>query len=92
MKDAHDAPNGVTAKIKFMIIVRLEQALPHKEVVRKTAQYLLNPRYLQLSQKLLYQTIDLIWRTTGDDSKDIVLYETGMLSIVILHYTLFSCR
>ena len=80
MKDAHDAPNGVTAKIKFMIIVRLEQALPHKEVVRKTAQYLLNPRNLQLSQKLLYQTIDLIWRTTGDHSTDISFFtKRGLL-------------
>ena len=81
--DPESCLEGVTAKIKFMIIVRLEQALPQKEVVRKTIQYLCNPRHLQFSQKLLYKTIGQIWYQAGDNSKDFSFFtKRGLLGAI----------
>jgi len=83
MMDSENCPKGVTAKIRFMIVVRLEQALPQKEVVRKTIQYLCNPRHLKLSQNLLYKTIDQIWRQAGDNSKDLSFFtKRGLLGAI----------
>ena len=80
MMGAEDSLKGMTAKIKFMIIARLEQALPHKEVVRKTIKHLCNPRNFQLSQRILYKTIDRIWREAGDQSTDFNFYtKRGLL-------------
>ena len=83
MMDPESCLEGVTAKIKFMIIVRLEQALPQKEGVRKTIQYVCNPRHLQFSQKLLYKTIDQIWHQAGDNSKDFSFFtKRGLLGAI----------
>ena len=80
MMSGENLPRGTTAKIKFLIIARLEQALPHKEVVRKTIKHLCNPRNFQLSQRILYKTIDRIWREAGDQSTDFNFYtKRGLL-------------
>ena len=81
--DAQNTIDGTTAKIKFMIIERLQQALPHKEVVRKTIQFLCNPRHLQLSQRLFSNTVEHIWREAGDYSTDFSFYtKRGLLGAV----------
>ena len=81
--DAQNTIDGTTAKIKFMIIERLQQALPHKEVVRKTIQFLCNPRHLQLSQRLFSNTVEHIWREAGDFSTDFSFYtKRGLLGAV----------
>ena len=83
LSESQTAPQGMTAKIKLLILVRLEQALPHKEVVRKTLQYLRKPSRAKLSQSLLYNTIDRIWRVAGDDSTDFSFYtKRGLLGAV----------
>ena len=83
MSDRKTAVQGMTAKIKLMILLRLEQASSHKEVVRKTLQYLRKPSHAKLSQSLLYDTIDRIWRAAGDDSTDFSFYtKRGLLGAV----------
>ncbi len=88
MVSGENSPRGTTAKIKFLIIARLEQALPHKEVVRKTIQYLCNPINLQVSQRILYSTIDKIWREAGDQSTDFSFYTKRGLLCAIYSSTL----
>ena len=83
MSESKTAPQGMTAKIKLLILVRLEQASSHKEVVRKTLQYLRKPSHAKLSQSLLYNTIDRIWRVAGDDSTDLSFYtKRGLLGAI----------
>ena len=83
LSESQTAPQGMTAKIKLLILVRLEQALPHKEVVRKTFQYLRKPSRAKLSQSLFYNTIDRIWRVAGDDSTNFSFYtKRGLLGAV----------
>ena len=90
MINNESSPRGMTEKIKFMIIERLEQALPQKEVVRKTIQYLCNPNHFQLSQRILYRTIDRIWLEAGDNSTDINFYtKRGLLGATYSSTLLF---
>ena len=90
MSDMHTAPKGTTAKIKFLVLVRLEQSSSSKEVVRKTLQYLRNPKRVNLSQELLLKTIDQIWRAAGDNSADFSFYtKRGLLGAIYSATLLF---
>jgi ubiquinone biosynthesis protein COQ9 len=83
MSESQTALRGMTAKIKLLILLRLEQASSHKEVVRKTLQYLRKPSRIRLSQSLLYNTIDRIWRVAGDESTDFSFYtKRGLLGAI----------
>lgn len=61
-------------KIRTLILIRLEQAIPHKEVVRRTLVVLARPQHAKLAAKMLYQTVDAIWRAAGDTSTDFNFY------------------
>ena len=61
-------------KIRTLILMRLEQAIPHKEVVRRTLVVLARPQHAKLAAKMLYQTVDTIWRAAGDTSTDFNFY------------------
>ena len=60
--------------IRTLILIRLEQAAPHKEVVRRTLAVLARPKHAKLAAKMLYDTIDAMWRTAGDISTDYNFY------------------
>ena len=83
LSESQNALQGMTAKIKLLIILRMEQASSHKEVVRKTLQYLRKPGHAKLSRSILYNTIDRIWRVAGDDSTDFSFYtKRGLLGAI----------
>ena len=74
-QDAADiAVMPVHMKIRSLILIRLEQAAPHKEVVRRTLAVLAQPQHAKLATKLLYQTVDEMWRAAGDNSTDYNFY------------------
>ena len=52
----------VHIKIRTLILIRLEQAAPHKEVVRRTLAALAHPQHAKLGAKMLYDTVDAMWR------------------------------
>ena len=64
----------VHIKIRSLILVRLEQAAPYKEVVRRTLAVLAQPQYTKLAAHLLYTTVDEMWRAAGDTSTDYNFY------------------
>ena len=64
----------VHIKIRTLILIRLEQAAPHKEVVRRTMAVLARPQHAKLAAKLLYETVDVMWRTAGDTATDYNFY------------------
>ena len=72
----HDdsASMPVHIKIRTLILIRLEQAAPHKEVVRRTLAVLARPQYAKLAAKMLYDTVDAMWRVAGDTSTDYNFY------------------
>ena len=64
----------VHIKIRTLILIRLEQAAPHKEVVRRTLAALAHPQHAKLGAKMLYDTVDAMWRAAGDTSTDYNFY------------------
>ena len=72
--EAELASMPVHIKIRTLILIRLEQAAPHKEVVRRTLAVLARPQHAKLAAKLLYDTVDVMWRTAGDTSTDYNFY------------------
>ena len=72
--DEFSAPKPVHIKIRTLILIRLEQAAPHKEVVRRTLAVLARPQHAKLAAKMLYDTVDAMWRAAGDTSTDYNFY------------------
>ena len=72
--DDDSAPMPVHIKIRTLILIRLEQAAPHKEVVRRTLAVLARPQHAKLAAKMLYDTVDAMWRAAGDTSTDYNFY------------------
>ena len=74
-QDAADiAVMPVHMKIRSLILIRLEQAAPYKEVVRRTLALLAQPKHARLASQLLYKTVDEMWRAAGDTSTDYNFY------------------
>ena len=68
--EADIAVMPVHMKIRSLILIRLEQAAPYKEVVRRTLAVLARPQHAKLASQLLYETVDEMWRAAGDTSTD----------------------
>lgn len=61
-------------RVAVGIRIRLEQAAPHKEAVRRGLNHLGLPHRAPRAMQALYRTVDLIWRTLGDTSTDYNFY------------------
>lgn len=64
----------VHIKIREMLLIRFELLQPNKEAVRKMFAFMAQPRHAKLSSKLIYKTLDRIWRLAGDRSTDYNFY------------------
>ena len=71
---AEIAAMPVHTKIRTLILIRLEQAALHKEVVRRTLAVSALPQHAKLASQLLYKTVDAMWRAAGDTSTDYNFY------------------
>lgn len=82
---------GVTARVSTAVRTRLEQATPHREAVRRGAAFLAMPQNAPLGAKLLYRTVDAIWRAAGDTATDWNFYSkrgllAGVFSATVLYW------
>ena len=64
----------VHIKIRELLLTRLEILQPHKEAVRKMITFMANPVHAEFGSRLLYKTLDTVWRVAGDRSTDINFY------------------
>jgi ubiquinone biosynthesis protein COQ9 len=60
----------VRERVLLAVRLRLEQALPHREAVRRGVAALALPHNAALGFKSLYRTVDAIWFAIGDTSTD----------------------
>ena len=60
----------IRERIAAAIRVRLEQAAPHKEAVRRALSVLALPSNAPAALRALYRTVDAVWRAAGDTSTD----------------------
>jgi ubiquinone biosynthesis protein COQ9 len=64
----------VRERITTAVLTRLEVMKPHKEAARRAAAFLMMPANAALGMKLVYQTVDAMWRAVGDTSTDFNFY------------------
>jgi ubiquinone biosynthesis protein COQ9 len=71
----------IRERIATAVRARLLLLKPHKEAARRAAAYLSLPPNLPLATKLLYNTVDSMWRAAGDTSTDFNFYtKRGILA------------
>ena len=64
----------VHIKIRELLLIRFKILQPHKEAVRKMVTFMAKPAQAELSSRLLYKTLDRVWRAAGDRSTDFNFY------------------
>jgi len=64
----------VRERITLAVKTRIAVLNPHKEAARRAAAFLTLPPYAASGVKLLYRTVDTIWRAIGDTSTDFNFY------------------
>lgn len=64
----------IRERIKRAVTTRLEILRPHKEAARRAAAFLTLPPNAATGAKLLYRTVDRMWRAAGDTSTDFNFY------------------
>jgi ubiquinone biosynthesis protein COQ9 len=61
-------------RIRTAVLVRLELMRPNKDAARRAAAFLTLPPHAAMGIKLLYRTVDSVWRAIGDTSTDFNFY------------------
>ena len=64
----------VHKKIRELLLIRFEVLQPNREAVRRMVAFLAQPAQARLGSKLLYKTLDRVWRIAGDRSTDYNFY------------------
>jgi ubiquinone biosynthesis protein COQ9 len=64
----------IRERIAFSVTTRLAVLQPYKEAARRAAAFLSLPPHAATGAKLLYRTVDAIWRAIGDTSPDFNFY------------------
>jgi ubiquinone biosynthesis protein COQ9 len=68
-------------RIKLAVLTRLSILKPNKEAARRAAALLSLPMHAGLGAKLMYATVDAMWRAAGDTSTDFNFYtKRGILA------------
>lgn len=71
----------VRSRIATAVLTRIAILRPHKEAARRAAAYLSLPPNLPLAARLVYETVDTMWRAAGDVSTDFNFYsKRGILA------------
>ena len=71
----------IRERIKLAVLTRLSILKPNKEAARRAGALLSLPMNAALGAKLLYASVDAIWRAAGDTSTDFNFYtKRGILA------------
>ena len=81
----------VRDRISLAVRARLEAMAPHREAARRAAAFLALPQNAPLAAKLMFDTVDAMWRATGDQTSDFNYYTkrallAGVYSATLLHW------
>jgi len=64
----------IRERIRCAVMARIAAIRPHKHAARRAAAVLTLPPHAALGLKLLYRTVDSMWRAAGDTSTDFNFY------------------
>ncbi|HEX3755103.1 MAG TPA: COQ9 family protein [Rhizomicrobium sp.] len=71
----------IRARIQAAVLARLAILKPHKEAARRAAALLSLPMHAGLATRLMYHTVDAMWRAAGDTATDFNFYtKRGILA------------
>jgi ubiquinone biosynthesis protein COQ9 len=71
----------IRTRIAAAVKARIEALRPHKEAARRAAAFLTLPPHAALGAKLVYRTVDCMWRAAGDTATDFNFYtKRGILA------------
>jgi len=71
----------IRERIRCAVMARIAAIRPHKHAARRAAAFLTLPPHAALGLKLLYRTVDSMWRAAGDTSTDFNFYtKRGILA------------
>lgn len=77
-------------RIAVGVRTRLDVLEPHREAVRRMLAFLALPANLALGPRLLYRTVDTLWRAAGDRATDFSFYtKRGLLAGIYAATTLY---
>lgn len=95
MEQAAEA-EGVAAlrlsqRVRALVALRLRQAAPHREAIRRALALLALPRHAGLAARITARTVDAIWHAAGDRSADFSWYSkrailAGVYSATLLFW------
>ena len=78
-----ERPEKVHLIIRQLVLLRLEIAQPDKDAIRRAVSVLAMPVNAKLSAKLLYETVDSMWRAAGQRDTSFSFYtKRGTLGAV----------
>ncbi len=78
-----EKPTKVHLIIRQLVLLRLEISQPDKDAVRRALSVLAMPINAKLSAKLLYETVDSMWRAAGQRDTNFSFYtKRGTLAAV----------
>lgn len=69
-----EPPQKKHLAIRELVLLRLEQAHANKDAVRRALTTLALPAHAKLSGKLLYETVDAMWRAAGQQDTGFSFY------------------
>jgi ubiquinone biosynthesis protein COQ9 len=69
----------VRARIKAAVSARIIALRPYKDAERRAAAFLTLPQNASTALKLLYRTVDRMWRLAGDTSTDFNFYTKRLI-------------
>lgn len=89
LKDVDPEAMKIRERVRFAVWTRLQLLTPHKDIVRSSLKYWLNPLHKPVAAKIVWRTADEIWKWAGDTATDYNKYtKRGLLSGVITATTL----
>jgi ubiquinone biosynthesis protein COQ9 len=87
------ADNGLTARVRAVIALRLAQNRPHKEAVRRAVSVLAMPVHARQAAGCTLRTVDAIWHAAGDRTADFSWYtKRAMLAAMYAATLLYWLR
>lgn len=79
---------ALPARVRAIIVQRLNRNRPHKEAIRRAVAILALPRNARLAARCTARTVDAIWHAAGDHSTDFSWYTKRLLLTVVYSATL----
>jgi len=81
LKDTPLSEMKIRERIKAAVNARIAALRPYKEAARRAAAFLSLPQNAGIALKVLYSTVDRMWRAAGDTSTDFNFYtKRGILA------------